>query len=119
MALVGLVLVPTAIAVTVTAILLGRSSANPAGLLAAGVAGMPGELALLLFALVVGGLGATVALLVYLLRPLNEVVESKSRLHDLYRQAREDSLRDALTGLGQPSCLPGGPAPTDGGLRAI
>lgn len=100
LALLGLAVVPMVVAIVVTAILLGRSSGSPALLRAGGPSEVPGEPVLVLIVLVVGAVVATVALLGYLLRPLDEIAQSKSRLQDLYRQAREDSLRDALTGLG-------------------
>ena len=42
----------------------------------------------------------TLTLLRYLLRPLAEIAANRSNLQIAYQQAREDSRRDALTGLG-------------------
>lgn len=55
---------------------------------------------IVLIVLVVGAVVACFALLRYLMRPLSEISDPKSRLHVMYRQAREEALQDGLTGLG-------------------
>jgi diguanylate cyclase (GGDEF)-like protein len=94
-ALLGLALVPAMAGVLVTGVLLVASSDPDAAADPVPGGVVAGVLALVIFALV-----ATVALLRYLLRPLEGIAESRSRLQVLYSQAREDSRRDGLTGLG-------------------
>ena len=115
LALLGLAAVPAAAAVVVTSVLfagkadtgpsLGRwvPGANAARALDAvrtdALEGLSSSEAAVGLVVVVAGL-ATLALLIYLRRPLREVVESRTQLASLYEVAREESRRDPITGLG-------------------
>jgi diguanylate cyclase (GGDEF)-like protein len=97
-AMAGLALVPTIASIGVTYALL-RDAWDPSD--AAGdAAAVASDIAVLLAALVISAVVATVVLLRYLLRPIEEAVDSRSELKVLYHQAREESLSDGLTGLG-------------------
>jgi diguanylate cyclase (GGDEF)-like protein len=107
MALLGLVALPALAGILLTALLM-RGAASPL----VPLQGAPGrgtepaadaiatELLVGLAFLVIVAAIVTLALLRYLLRPLDEAVGSQSQLRVLYRQAHEDSRRDGLTGLG-------------------
>src|SRR6188508_2894951 len=93
-ALLGLAVVPALAGVLITGVILALPpNGDGSSSVSSGV--IVGVIALVGFAIV-----ATVALLHYLLRPLEGIAESRSRLQVLYSQAREDSRRDGLTGLG-------------------
>jgi diguanylate cyclase (GGDEF)-like protein len=92
-ALLGLAVVPALAGVLITGVLLAGSTSG-------GNDSVPAAAVIGVIALVVLALVATVALLRYLLRPLEGIAESRTRLQILYSQAREDSRRDGLTGLG-------------------
>ena len=96
-AMLGLALVPTVASIAVTYALLRDAWDGKPGAYAAAVAS---DIAVLLAALVISAVVATVVLLRYLLRPIEEAVDLRSELKVLYHQAREDSLSDGLTGLG-------------------
>jgi diguanylate cyclase (GGDEF)-like protein len=96
-AMLGLALVPTVASIAVTYALLRDAWDAQPGADAAAVAS---DIAVLLAALVISAVVATVVLLRYLLRPIEEAVDSRSELKVLYHQAREESLSDGLTGLG-------------------
>jgi diguanylate cyclase (GGDEF)-like protein len=88
--------VPALAGVLITGVLLlGNDSAAVDG-----AQPIPGSVVIGVVALVVLAIVATVALLHYLLRPLEGIAESRSQLEVLYSQAREDSRRDGLTDLG-------------------
>lgn len=113
-ALIGLAVLPALAGVVVTALLLvATTAATPTQRLAAAAptGSSPGgdalavELVVGLAAIIVAAGVVTIALLRYLLRPLREMTASRSHLEVLYNQAREDSRRDGLTGLGNQRAL--------------
>jgi diguanylate cyclase (GGDEF)-like protein len=95
LALLGLVALPGLSGILVTVAFLTATSST--GLTTTGPST---GLLVALAVLVVAASFATLGLLAYLLRPIDEVAGSRSRLQLLYQQAREDSRHDALTGLG-------------------
>jgi diguanylate cyclase (GGDEF)-like protein len=88
LALLTMAVVPTALSIAVLQVALGDRTAG-----ALGVTGVMVVLTLVLAAL-------TVWMTRQILRPAEELVASRSEMRRMYEMAREDSLRDVLTGLG-------------------
>ena len=65
-----------------------------------GSTGVPTELVIALIVLFVGALVAAIVMVRYFVEPFERLADSKAHLQTLYREAREDSLNDGLTGLG-------------------
>ena len=107
-ALIGLAVLPALAGTTAIAVLVmsnggsqspGRLAAAQAGA-AAGEGALSGEVVIGLATIILAAAVVTVALLLYLLRPLGELTGARSNLELMYQQAREDSRHDGLTGLG-------------------
>jgi diguanylate cyclase (GGDEF)-like protein len=64
------------------------------------VAGSPMALGVAILAFAIAVLVVAVVVARYFLRPFDSLAESQKQLEVLYREAREDSLHDGLTGLG-------------------
>ena len=88
LALTTMAIVPTALSLAVLQVALGDRTAGSLG-----VSGLLIGLTLILAAL-------TVWMTRQILKPAEELVRSRSEMRRLYEMAREDSLRDALTALG-------------------
>ena len=87
--MLGLVLVPT-VAGIYLAIRLWPTGPQSA----------PVEVQLAVLALLAGAVLAVIVFVRFFLHPFTEMADSRSELQLLYREAREDSLADGLTGLG-------------------
>ncbi len=65
-----------------------------------GPAPMPFEVRLAMLALLAGAIVSVIVLVRYIIRPFEKMAVSRDELQVLYHEAREDSLADGLTGLG-------------------
>lgn len=61
---------------------------------------VPPGLLIALAGLVIGALVAAMAVMRHLIRPVRELEESQAQLATMYHEARNDSLHDGLTGMG-------------------
>ena len=89
--------------VTTVATMLPMSAGSHLGLVHVWPAPLPPPPTPLIFSLIVlatVALIATVAFMRHLIRPFRDLEESQAQLANMYKEARQDSLHDGLTGMG-------------------